>query len=88
MPITKQAKKAMRRDAKKQLHSLRRKREMKKVSKELRDLVSSGNVKDAEGRISSAFKAIDKAAKRGVINKNTAARKKSRLTRLLSKSRE
>lgn len=36
--------------------------------------------------LSLAYKAIDKAAKRGVIKKNTAARKKSRLAKLLSKA--
>jgi small subunit ribosomal protein S20 len=35
--------------------------------------------------LSKAFKAIDKAAKRGVIKKNTAARKKSRLAKALAK---
>jgi len=33
-----------------------------------------------------AYKVIDKAAKTGVIKKNNAARKKSRLTKLVSKS--
>jgi len=33
----------------------------------------------------SAYKAIDKACKTGVIKKNTAARKKSRLMKLIAK---
>ncbi len=33
-----------------------------------------------------AYQAIDKALKRGIIKKNTAARKKSRLAQLLKKS--
>lgn len=33
-----------------------------------------------------AYQAIDKALKRGVIKKNTAARKKARLSALLKKS--
>jgi ribosomal protein S20 len=34
----------------------------------------------------TAYKAIDKAAKRGVIKPNTAARKKSRLAALIKRS--
>jgi small subunit ribosomal protein S20 len=33
--------------------------------------------------LSTAFQVIDKAAKKGVIKKNNAARKKSRLSRLV-----
>lgn len=36
--------------------------------------------------LKEAYKAIDKALKRGVIKKNAAARKKSRLSALLKKS--
>ena len=86
MPITSQAKKAMRRDAKKQVYNLRSKRAMKKISKEIRDLVSGDKHKNAETKLPQVYKAIDKAAKRGVIKKNTAARKKSRLTRLVSRT--
>lgn len=35
--------------------------------------------------LARAYQALDKAAKRGVIKKNTASRKKSRLARLIAK---
>jgi small subunit ribosomal protein S20 len=38
---------------------------------------------EVEKMLPSVYKAIDKAAKRGVIKKNTAARKKSRLVAFL-----
>ena len=38
--------------------------------------------KDALKLLSSAFQVIDKAMQKGVIKKNNAARKKSRLSRL------
>ena len=41
--------------------------------------------KDPKKLLSEAYKAIDKAAKRGVIKKNTASRKKSRLTKLIGR---
>ncbi len=45
--------------------------------------VSKTDKKEAEKMLASAFAAIDKAAKKGVIKKNNAARKKSRLSRLV-----
>lgn len=41
---------------------------------------------DQHTALSAAYKAIDKAAKRGTIKKNTAARKKSRLAKRLKAS--
>lgn len=37
----------------------------------------------AQKLVSQAYSAIDKAAKKGVIKKNTAARKKARMTRVV-----
>jgi len=48
---------------------------VKKVQKHL----SLGETKEATALIPTAYKAIDKAAKTGVIKPNTASRKKSRL---------
>jgi small subunit ribosomal protein S20 len=39
---------------------------------------------NAVARLSSAFAALDKAASKGVIHKNTAARKKARLAKKLA----
>ncbi len=47
--------------------------------------LSSDKKDEAKKLISIAYQAIDKAAKRGVIKKNTAARKKSRLMKLINK---
>ena len=83
MPITKSAKKALRQSARKKVFNLKRKREMKSVVKELLSLKSLGKSDDASKLISTAYKAIDKAAKGGVIKKRTAARKKSRIAKCL-----
>lgn len=82
MPITKSAKKALRQSDKKRTYNLRRKKVMKDV---LKDITKSDNKDEAKKLLSKAYKAIDKAAKRGVIKKKTAARKKSRLTKSLNK---
>jgi small subunit ribosomal protein S20 len=86
MPITQSAKKALRGSLKKRAFNLRRKNEMDKVIKEVKKLINQKNAKDARTALSRAYKAIDKAAKRGIIKKNTAARKKSRLSALIKKS--
>jgi len=40
---------------------------------------------DKEEALRKAYSALDKAVKKGVIHKNTAARKKSRLAKLVKK---
>lgn len=82
MPIIKSAKKAIRVSARKKAINDRRKRSMKEVIKKIEKL-SKTDKAEATKMLSSAYQAIDKAAKRGVIKKNNASRKKSRLTRLV-----
>lgn len=79
MPITKGAKKTHRASLRKRVFNMRRRRTMNEVVKKVRNLITSGDVKEAEALMPEAHKAIDKAAKRGIIKDNTAARKKSRL---------
>ncbi len=87
MPITKGAKKAHRSSLRKRVYNLRRTRTMNETVKNLRKLIGAGQVKEAEGMLPTVYKAIDKAAKRGVIKKNTAARKKSRLVAAIKKAK-
>ncbi len=85
MPITQGAKKAHRASLKKRVFNVRRKREMFEVVKSLKKQVAAGNKTEAEQLVPAAYKAIDKAAKRGVIKDNTAARKKSRIIAAIKK---
>ncbi|MCB9810710.1 MAG: 30S ribosomal protein S20 [Candidatus Nomurabacteria bacterium] len=80
MPITKGAKKAHVQSLKKRVFNIRRKGAMNDVVKDVTKAVTAGDAKKAKELLPKAYKAIDKAAKRGVIKDNTAARKKSRLT--------
>lgn len=82
MPIIQSAKKAVRGSLRKKAFNDRRKRTMKEVIKKIEKVVKTDK-KEAEKMLSSAYQAIDKAAKKGVIKKNNAARKKARLTRLI-----
>ena len=83
MAITTSAKKAHRASLRKHVVNVRRKRAMTSTVKDAKK--SSG--KEVVGALSKAYQAIDKAAKRGVIKKNTADRKKSRLAKALAKAK-
>lgn len=82
MPIIKSAKKAVRGSLKKKAFNDRRKRVMKETIKKIEKLAKTDKV-EARILLSTAYQTIDKAAKKGVIKKNNAARKKARLTRLV-----
>lgn len=86
MPITKSAKKALRASERKAVFNLRRKRVLKSEVKNIRDLIKEGKVEDAKKSLSSAYKALDKAAKMNTITKNHASRKKSRLAQAVQKA--
>ena len=85
MAITSSAKRAIRVSARKRVVNLRRNETMKGDIKVLRKLAEAGDHAGAEKALSMVYKSIDKAAKIGVIKKNTAARKKSRIVLFMKK---
>ena len=85
MPIIKSAKKALRGSLRKRVFNLRRAKDLNEVLKNVKKLVSENKLDEAKKMVAEAYKAIDKAFKRGVIKGNTAARKKSRLMLALNK---
>ncbi len=78
MPVTKQARKKLRKDRKREIENDVVRASYKNVVKKTK---KSPTVK----RLSDAAKAIDKAAKKGILHQNKAARLKSRLAKLGSK---
>lgn len=82
MPIIQSAKKAIRSSLRKKAFNDQRKRVMKEIIKKIEKLVKTDKA-EAVKMLSSAFQAIDKSAQKGVIKKNNAARKKSRLSKLV-----
>lgn len=86
MAITKGAKKAYRSSLRKRAFNIRRKAALHDVVKEVKSTIQGGDVKAAAELMPKAYKAIDKAAKRGVIKENTASRKKSRLMGALKRA--
>lgn len=82
MPITKSAKKALRQSVRRRERNLVKKEAFKDAVKKIKKLLQTNKTEEAKKLIPEAYKTIDKAAKTGVIKKNTAARKKSRLMKL------
>jgi small subunit ribosomal protein S20 len=80
MAITSSAKKAHRASLKKRVFNLRLQDKMTTSVKVVKRLVKEGKAKEALESLSLAYQAIDKAAKSNFITKNTASRKKSRLS--------
>ena len=87
MPITKSAKKALRQNLRRKKRNLVYKNKVKDLIKEVRFLVSQKKINEAKNLLPQVYKVLDKAAKVGVTKKNTASRKKSRITKLVFKSR-
>lgn len=81
MPITKSAQKAMRGSLRKRAFNEARKRKLKAIIKKIEKTVKTDK-KEAEKLLPEAYSIIDKVAKKGVIKKNNASRKKARLTRI------
>jgi len=80
MPIKQNAKKALRQNKKRAEQNLVYKLAYKEAVKAVKKTAALG--KDAKEMLRLAQKKMDKAAKVGVIKKNTAGRKLSRLTKM------
>lgn len=82
MPITRNAQKALRVAQKKNAINMLTKKKLKENVKSIEKLALNKDWTKAKSSLSEAYSAIDKAAKKGVIKKNTADRKKARLSKL------
>ncbi len=85
MPITRGAKKALRQSLKKRNFNRARKDGVSTAVKSLKKLIEEGKKKDAQKALSLVQKSLDKAVKGKTITKNTASRKKSRLSKMIKK---
>lgn len=77
------AKKRIRQNAKNAARNRWRMRTMKGVIKEFLEKIAHGSASDAQTSFVKVQKTIDRTAQKGVIHKNQAARRKSRLTKRL-----
>jgi len=81
MPIKKSAKKYMRVTARKTIRNKKIKGIFRSTIKRTRQAVNAGEIEKAQEWLKKSVQALDKAAQKKVLKKNTAARYKSRLNK-------
>ncbi len=80
MPNIKQQEKRMRQAEKRRMRNKSRKSEIKTYIKKFHASLEEGNQETCQEYLRKCIKALDKAASDGIIHKNNAANKKSKLT--------
>lgn len=84
MPNIKSSIRSVKTDAERRARNNSIKSTIKTYLRKVEETVAAGNNDEAKALLAKAASCIDKAASKGVIHKNTAARKKSRLTHLVN----
>lgn len=84
MPITKSAIKAAKQSKVRQSRLLPYKTQMRTLMRKLRDAVKDGKKDDAQKLLASVYKSIDTAAKKNIIHRRNADRKKASMARMLA----
>ncbi len=87
MPNTKSAQKQMRVAERRQTRNKPVRSRARTMVVKAEDLIFSGQLDQAETEVVTAVSSLDKAAVKGVIHPNNAARRKSRLMKKLNKAR-
>ncbi len=83
----KSAKKRIRTSEKRHLMNKAVKSTVRTYIKRSRTYIKAGNLEAAEKAAHNAVRALDRAAEKGILHKNNAARRKSRLMAALNKAR-
>lgn len=84
MPITKSALKASKQSRVRQTRLLPYKTRMRTLMRSVRDAVKEGKKAEAEKMLPQVYKAIDMAAKKRIIHRKNADRKKAAMARLFA----
>ncbi len=84
MPIIKSAKKRAKQSLVRQARNYNVRTAVKKAMRAVMDAVKLGDKSAAEKLVPNAYKQIDMAAKKNVLQKNTAARRKSLIARTVA----
>ncbi len=82
LPQRRTAIKDLRKNRAHHLHNQDIKTELKKTIKNFLTTVEAKNKPEAQTQLKTVFKKLDKAAKRNVMHKKTASRRKSKFSRL------
>ena len=79
MPNIISSERSVKTDAERRARNFAVRSTIKTVSRKVLESVTAGNSDEAKALMVKASRTIDKAAAKGVVHKNSAARKKSRL---------
>ncbi len=85
MPNIKSSIRSVKTDAERRATNAAKKSAVRTVAKKVEVKVAEGNKAEAEVTLKNASSLLDKAAQDGVISKNAAARKKSKLAKKVNK---
>ncbi len=85
MPNTKSAMKRVKTNLKRAERNKSVKSVLKTSIRRFEEALHSDNIEAAKSALVKAYKSIDKAVVQGVLHKNNASRKKSRLARMLNR---
>ena len=81
MPNIKASERSVKTDAQRRAQNFSTRSAVKTATRKVVDTVQAGKSDEAKALLTKASSIIDKAAAKGVIHKNAAARKKSRLAK-------
>lgn len=84
MPNIKSSERSVKTDAERRAKNFAVRSAVKTVTRKTSEALTAGKADDAKVLLTTATSVIDKAVAKGVIHKNAAARKKSRLARKLN----
>ena len=87
MPNIRQQEKRVRIAARERLENLRYRSTVKTLTRRLRAAVEDGDAEAVAARHGELVRWIDRAAARGALHRNTAARRKSQAARIVAGSR-
>ncbi|NLJ99746.1 MAG: 30S ribosomal protein S20 [Clostridia bacterium] len=85
MPNIKSAKKRVLTSERRRLRNRAYRSSMKTSIKRFEQSLETGDIEEIKSKFSEAYRLVDKAAAKGVIHKNTAARQKSRMNKKFNK---
>ncbi len=79
--------KAMRQSARRRIRNRAIRMTARTEIKDANALIAAGNLAEAEKAVKLAIRALDKAAEKGVLKKNNAARRKARLMKKFNQAK-
>ncbi|UCG35832.1 MAG: 30S ribosomal protein S20 [Candidatus Omnitrophota bacterium] len=87
MPQRKAAKKDLRKNLKRREKNLQIKQQIKSAIKKFKKSIESADTKTRAEALRQVYKILDKSVSKKILHANKAARKKSRLTKLLKSAK-